>query len=369
MTTLSDLFTATTSAEELASILATLSGKDFPINDWEDGGVARTICEILAQAKSDWSTRDVKLTKTGFLRLCTGDAKTFVAKQLYDLDRYAATRAVGPYTLTCASGAGPYTILAGQIWVTDDDGHRFVNTAGGTLTSGGTLSFDIRAEYAGTSHNVLPNTITTMVTTLPGVTGTNPGTGSWPTTPGTNEESDALLEQRCLTQWATLGYGQNDDWYVYYCRTGHDYAASVTRVKVVTDPLGTGKVTVTVAGPAGGLSSAIVGVVDTWLRGKLANGVTLVVQSATEVTVSIVGDAYVLAANASTYLADAATDIVALTGTLEIGGLLYRSAEIEALMTPDGAQNVVLTSPTGDTTPASAAVIVPSLAGLTVHSV
>jgi hypothetical protein len=40
--------------------------------------------------------------------------------------------------------------------------------------------------------------------------------------------------RRCQTKWATLGFGQNDDWYEYFATTGHAYAASVTRAKIET---------------------------------------------------------------------------------------------------------------------------------------
>jgi uncharacterized phage protein gp47/JayE len=214
---LTDLLTVSTDAVCKARLLTRLDDLGFPITDWEEGGVARSLVEIDAKENADFSTAQVAITRGGYLSLARGDWLTLYAYEAYQETRKAATYTEGEIELTCAAGSGPYTVLAGQLWVSDALGHRYNNTTGGTLASGGTLDVTVKAEIAGSAHNAAIGTVTTMVTPLVGVTCTNPdnGGGSWPDTTGTDEELDARLSARCAAKWATLGFSANDDWYEY----------------------------------------------------------------------------------------------------------------------------------------------------------
>jgi hypothetical protein len=190
-------------------------------------------------------------------------------------------------------------------------------------------------------------------------------------TTGTDEESDALLQQRCEDKWSTLGYGSNDDWYRYYCRATPTYGVNVTRVKVDTSAVGTGAVTLTFAGPSGAVDVITLAAVDTYMQAIKPNCVTLTVQNATEVDIIPVGTAYVYADYADVAQSEMEDYLSDYLGEVEIGGVVYLSQVVDALQYDgDQVRNVALTSPTTDTT--LGATSVPArgtFAGLSITSV
>jgi len=357
------------------ALLGRLSDKKFPINDWEDGGVARTLIEADAEELSALEASAVPIAQSGFLGTATDDAwleKT--AHDLFEVDRYPATFTVGPMVLTCAAGAGPYTINAGQLWFADPiTGLRYTNAASGVLTSSATLSLASRAESPGAAYNLLPNHITTMVTPLPGVTCNNPegSSNTWATTQGTDQESKELLIQRCQDKWATLGYGQNDAWYRYYAR---ESSVTVTRVAIVTNPGGvSNKVKVAIAGPSGPLDSGTVEATAKYLAERKGNTTILEVAAADTTDVTFTGDAYVQAELADAWPGLMELALEALLRTINVHGTLYLAAIIEKLMEIPGTVNVVITLPATDITAGALGIIVraasPVHPAITVHSV
>lgn len=358
--TMADLLTARTKDEFAARLLDRLKTKGCPVTDWESGGIERTLVEIEAQENSDFSAQQVMLAQSAFLSTAAESWVDIVAAEVYHLTRYPATYTYGALRLDCLGSVGPYTILPGQLWFKDVyTGNRFTNTTGGILLPGGTLSITVRGESAGADYNALIGTITSMLTPLTGVTCTNldNGSGSWPATPGTNRESTPLLVQRCQDRWATLGYGQNKDWYRYYARNDHQYANQVTRVLVSTDPFLAGTVNVVIAGDSGPLSSDVVNAVQASLRAKVGEPITVNVYSATALAAAIVGIAYVRAGFDTTYLAAAQAAMLALVRSLDIGESLFVSAITEQMMSPPGVVNWVAIPPTAEMNPSPTQIV------------
>src|SRR5690606_696186 len=97
---------------------------------------------------------------------------------------------------------------------------RFTNLTGGTLSLGGTLDLSWEAEEPGDDYNLANGTLTVMVTPLAGVTVANPdpGTGTWITQTGADEESDPELRERCRNKWSTLGTGSTEDSYEFWAK-------------------------------------------------------------------------------------------------------------------------------------------------------
>lgn len=239
MTTLSDLITSKTRDEVLADMLTALQSVGFPTSSWYVTSVPYRLLYAVASVYSSFTSTLVSVTSGGLLTLSTGQWLTLLASNSYGLDRYAATFTVGTLTVEDIDGGGPYTIVANQLWFATASGLRFNNTAGFTIPLSGSVAFSVQAESSGADYNVATDSITEMVTPLPGVSYlagevSYNYTSPWITTQGTDEEADDDLISRCQDQWSTLGYGQNSDWYRYYARNGHDSSTSVTKVRVDT---------------------------------------------------------------------------------------------------------------------------------------
>jgi len=293
MTTLDELITRQTDAQAFERIMKRLVDANFPITDWQPGGVARTLVEMGARESSFFSTAQVMTARSGFLSTAAGGWLTLFAREMYGLERYEARFTEGEVTLHDAKSEGPFGIEPGQLWFSDGM-LRYTNTTGGLLEQGGELVVSVRAENAGAAYNVANNTIHTMLTPLVGVTAINTVTTgtTWITSPGSDDESDTLLRERCRARWATLGIGANSDWYIYYARNGHPLADQVTQVLVKTDPSGINKVTLTLAGPNGQVDSDVLTTVHSQIRAKMPLTTELEVVSAINRVVDVVGTIY-----------------------------------------------------------------------------
>jgi hypothetical protein len=161
---------------------------NLPITDWYSGGIARTFLELLVDGVWDATAALIPtIVKSGLIDFAEGDWLDLVGEQLYQVTRRVASHTTGTIRLTCAGGAGPYTINPGQLWFVGAGGNRYNNTTGGVLASGGTLDVTVKSEspnhsVATSSTDTAPlvnytdasATITQFSPSLPGVTCTNP---------------------------------------------------------------------------------------------------------------------------------------------------------------------------------------------------
>lgn len=349
MTDLADLIQTTTQAEELADLLADAASEGFPTTSWQSGSVPRTLLEIDAQVNAGVRANVADIAKGGLLDLATGGWLTLLAQSQYDETRVPAVITRGTIVLTCASNAGPYTIGERSIWVSDSSGRRFTPIGSGTLATGGTLSLTYEAELAGSTYNVAANTITVMTTPLAGVTVNNPSS-SWITQTGADEEADADLRARCREKWAPLGTGSNEDAYAFWSKAAD---SEVRRVKVrAHDNEGVsadGHVTIVLAGETSTVSSGARDAVEAYIEARREICAQLHYIAASVNTIAVTATLYVRAANRAQAEIDIGANLVALAGEIESGGTVYRSAIIEALMTPAGMVNAAVAAPSGDT--------------------
>jgi hypothetical protein len=375
--TLDELLTSDTEDEVLEFLLTELGFEDFPVTDYEPGGAGFTLLKIVARAIAEYQgvLREIaagglldeaaKLTATGWL--------TLLAKSWFELDRIAAVFAKPKFRLTCAAGAGPFTITPGQLWVrVTATGKLFnsANTSNETLTSGGTLDLEFRAESPGADHNLALGAGLELATALPGVTvttqETSTGSGTCMVVPGTDEESNAALLRRCRSRWATIGLQKTRDAYAFLATnvkladgTSDPATVSVTKVLVDdTNPRGPNTVDVYLAGEAGGIPAGpIVTAVDTYLQERKALSADLLVAGATDASVSVAATVYCTAAQVAAAKTKLVELLTAYQAGLEIGdgagaGTVYTTALIEILMTPAGVRNVVMTLPAANYVPA-----------------
>lgn len=212
ITSISQLVTARTADEITTEELATLAAAGFPVDAWAVGGAARGLVRSHATALAAAESVAAELAGGAYLDSAAGDYLDLLVLDRFRLTRIAATYAVGEVQLTVASGAGPFSVPAGGLLVSDGV-RRWRSTEVGitTITSAAPTTFSVRAEVAGTDGNGNNNTITSILSpALPGVTCNNPvvgATSTWLTTVGVARESDAALRARAVARWATLAFG------------------------------------------------------------------------------------------------------------------------------------------------------------------
>lgn len=353
-----------------SQIIAQLAALGVPTSAWTSNvNTDLALTQIEADAISD-SQLVIAAYVTGcYLDYATGEALTLFAKSQYQLDRMPSTPTIGKFRLTSATGAPTQTITAGQLTAgaLGPQGQLYTNTQGGTLSSGGTLDLTFQALIPGTAGNIPVNSPLALRTVLPGVTVSNPAyaSGTWITSPGLDEESDAKLKQRCRDRWSTLGAGGNLEAMEYYAlQTPAGYTASpVTLVQVYSNRYGGilmgNASTVLVAGPAGALLPGDVAAVALNFENpkKYPLGTLLAVATTINLPVGVTGTVYIRrSANITTdqALGMLATGFATFQSEIPIGGFngtLYKQS-IEARCEqslPDGSvRNVVLSAPVGD---------------------
>jgi uncharacterized phage protein gp47/JayE len=277
--------TAETLREEL---LDRLEQAEFPITAWQPGNPARTLVQVDVQTLAELY-EIVSLIGKGWSLDDAADAwLTLHAYSRYDLERILATFAKHEVTLTAASGAGPYSITAGQLVLVNNQGVRFrsTNTTTLTLSYGSPLTLTVQAETAGQKGNSQP--IGVITPALAGVT------MAWSsrTLDARDQESDPELRQRCRDRWATLASGFTEEAVRYWATsaklTDGVTSAGCTRVGFGARD-GLGGYVVYVAGASGPLTTPGVTAVQTILDLKKPITDTPVVTNATQVTVTVLG--------------------------------------------------------------------------------
>ncbi len=355
MISFDDLITPKTYADMRAALFALLqnppSGGAFPVTSWREGDVARTLTEVDAQSLAELSKLIVAIASGGLLEKATGDWLTLLAWNVYGLERGPAVATLGTCRLTAAAGVGPYFISPGQLWAASTTGLRYqsANTSGLTVPLGGTLNLTFRAEEPGAAYNVANGTITSLLTSLPGVSisNPNPGSGSWVTTVGVDVESDELLKIRCRARWAELGFGSPDEAYDLWAKAA---ATAITRTRPVPDVAGPngGGVTIYVAGPSGPVTTGDVAAAQTYIAARAPLTVIPTVVNTTANAQTITATLFGKPQYQASALAAATAALQALAASIPIGGTLYRAAVLEALMSPGGVQNATLSAPAAD---------------------
>lgn len=336
--TLAQLLAPPTADQEKATLLGRLSGKLFPVTDWQEGGVARTLVELFALGFADVGMQLVAIAGGGFVLLAATGWLTLLAKQLYNLDRNLATFTLGTCQLAASPAAG-YTVVAGQLVAQSASGLRFTNTTGGVLVASGTLNLTFQAESAGSKYNVGIGTITTLLTPLPGVTINNPdnGSGTWITSQGSDDEADASLQGRCTARWPSLGSAPTESVFDLWAKTA---SAIVTRTRVIADAALPGQVDVYLAGAGGSVGNTAVTAVNAFIQPRVPITNTCVVSDSQNEPILVQATIYARNGFQDSALAAANANLTAYWLTIDVAGLIYLSDVFEAMQSPAGVRNV-----------------------------
>lgn len=250
MISLDDLTTPLTRDEVKESIYDVLATVGVDTTTWKPGAVVRTMIGAVAIILAALSQLIALTTKSGFLDFAEASWLTLVAKYVYGVDRIEATFAEGEVTLTNAGG-GVFVLAVDDLVVANPTtGKTYRNSSAGTLNALSTLTLPIVATEAGAASTSTGNTITSLETTLLGVTATNANS-----VVGLDAESDPNLRARCREKLGSLSPNGPWDAYAYAAKNAlrsDGTAIGVTRVRVIKD--GYGNVDVYCATASGGIT-------------------------------------------------------------------------------------------------------------------
>ncbi len=373
--TLEQLFSALTPDQVEAKLLQIAQTLGFPVTAWAPLDAMAVLLAIVAANDSNLTQTQAYYARSGLLDYAantdgtTNPWLTALADSVYDVQREDATFAeVAMHLINVA--AVPYSIAPGDltfaITTGPNAGATFHNTNGGVLPAGaGVLVLNIIADVAGSGSTAQPGTITTMVTPLAGVSGSNIEAAI-----GLNEESDVRLIQRCRAKLGALSPDGPAKAYEFAALSTVDATtgAPIDVNRVSVSPFSsTGQVQVYVASSVGPVSGTV-GDLTTDL-GKVAQNiflvampvaVTVTVNSATSLPVQIRSTVYmrntntILAAEVQTKILErllAYFQTVPIGGTdIGGGGKLFLDAIIGEIYNtvPGQVAQVVISVPAGD---------------------
>lgn len=353
---LSELLATKTADQVLQLMLDALVGRGFVTNDWSSGGFERTLLEVEALSQSDLWLALSDLAKGGYGEFAEGNFLDLWGQDTFSLERKPALNNTRLLRLTCASFAGPYTIIPNQLWAGNQasGGLRWQNTTGGLLNPSSTLDLEFIAEFAGSQYNVATNTINFLLTPLPGVTVTN--LSGTVLVAGVDAESDANYRERIRLQWAKLSVGRIAD---YYRSVALDSDATITKCVVLDQhPRGPNSADVVIAGETS-LSPTVISNADDVIQEVRAIGADILTYEATDLPVARTYSIDVIAGNLVSVQDAHNASIAQLNAELQIGGTLFHARIIEALMVT-GVRNVVAVTSSADINPADAEIIRPT---------
>jgi len=183
-------------------------------------------------------------------------------------------------------------------------------------------------------------------------------TVSWLSQAGVDRETDDALRVRCRKKWASLAIGRTDAGFEFWALEASDQVTRAFARESVTMP---GQVELFLAGAGGGVSAAIVAVVDAYVQPRVPLTTSCVTASAATITVALVGTVYVRAGLLAQAQGAALAALVEYIAAVPIGGDKVASAGIvsreilaaclargSATYRVEGVVDVVLTTPAAD---------------------
>lgn len=286
MTTYAELIDPKTAETLRDELLDRLEQAEFPITAWQAGNAARTLVQVDVTTLAELYAIVAQIGKGWSLDDAEGAWLTLHAYSRYRVSRILATFAKHEVTLTAASGAGPYSITAGQLVLVSSLGIRFRSTNASTevVAFGTPLTIEVQAETAGTKGNTAPSALITPA--LAGVT------MAWDsrTLSAVDDELDAPLRQRCRDRWATLApAGATQATYRYWLTSavdGDGNPCGITRTAFPTPP-GDGTVPVWVAGASGQISGPQLTAAQAYVEARRPHTDTPEISHATEAAVDV----------------------------------------------------------------------------------
>jgi uncharacterized phage protein gp47/JayE len=353
MLSFQQLNTPYTEAQAEAVIIQRLSEIGFASKGWQSGSAQLTFVKLGAWGFSAGSRVVQALLRAAFNELSTGDFLTRFSYSHYDNIRAHAVAFRYACTLTVAAGEGPHTVEAGDIVATNGvHFYRNVDDGGVTypvdLTDAAPVMLTLEAEKPGRDQAAGDGTITTLVTSLAGVTIDNPEPSL--IRAGSDEESDAALRARNRTKWALLAVDMPEDGYT------NTALGALPNGRIAVDssnPRGPGTVDIYIAGESDAAGVDDVTAVDEAIQARRAVTADVEVIAAAATSVVVSGIVYARAPATIPAVREAVKSYV---NALPIGGMRLTPSTngvpedgiTAAIHSVAGVQNVDLTSPLVD---------------------
>lgn len=290
MLPLSELFKSLSQADVMSSLIAIAQSLNLPATSWQSGAIVRGVLATIAKLVANYTQTTSTMNRGGFLGYAQGAWLDVLALAVYNVTRFQATPATTTVTIVNAS-ATTYTNQAIGSWhfVNPSTGITYTNTVAFTLNGSSTLTgLAIQADTIGSAGNASPNAINALVTSLAGVTVTNPGVAI-----GNDAEVDGNdgagnitggLSARCILKLGALSPVGPKSAYDYFARTVNPTGSvpvssgsitqpsqPATKTLVTTDPT-TGNVVTTVANAGGAYANTRTGGLTSSVTQLLNNG-------------------------------------------------------------------------------------------------
>lgn len=282
------------------SLLEQLDAGGYTATSWQEGEPALAHVDLTAEVGHQTSKVSVYLKESALNDTAAGEALTRLSRSHYDNERDGAQAAQRRITLACAATAGPHTFDASDLVAVHPDGptYRLIDNSDPgvvypvTLASGGSQADLIfEAEVAGTDSNKSAGTVTSLLTTLAGVTITS----DLVERSGSDEETDPVLKTRNTTKWALLTqYELIDDAVINICLVATDLVTGV--IVDSSNPRGAGTFNVYMANALETASAGDIALaqaaIDARVFGSTATPPTCVVFPAPATPLNITGIVY-----------------------------------------------------------------------------
>lgn len=298
MLTISQILAPATPAQVRASLVISLVQLGIPANQWASGGVASTLLTVVATLYSMMSTQLANIVASFFLptavqvAIQTGNSNLLIllATYVYGVTVPTATFASGSYVLTNTTGVN-YNVAAGTFLASNPTtGQAYGNPSAFTIPAGGSVTTTLVCTTPGSIGNAGAGTVTTLVTPLLGVTGTNPAAfvGLDPPTP-------TQIQALCMAALGARSVRGPRSAYAYCIMTATN-AVTGQPVNInrwtISESSHTGQVTIVICGPNGttdpndlaGVQQAIEGLQSAPFGGARPGAVTVTVSAASPIT-------------------------------------------------------------------------------------
>lgn len=259
---------------------------------WQSGSFALVTATVAAKVWVFLSESISLRTKAMRNETAEDEALDWWGMSQYAQKRKASVAARHYLLLTDSKNTGPHTI-ANSLHVFKDsfNGVTFRNIAAGTIPLSGSVTIEVECEQAGTIGNSPNDRITQMVSSIAGVTVTNPAqvsTGNSLTRTGVDKESNVAYRRRNELKWTTLGPNAPRgayEWFALNALDGSGNPVGITRVKV-GGPNGFGAFSVYVANATATATALQVSDVQAWIDTRKNPTAQPTVVAATEVPIN-----------------------------------------------------------------------------------
>lgn len=297
--TLNQLITPADRDAMLATLLALAASLNAPTTSWVEGDPTLTQYMTVGQKMADLSQVAVEIAKGGFGDLLPSDGWADIwALSRFKVTRVPAKPAAGGEVLTCSASAVGNTYAPGEIIIAHATTHKtYANTVSITVVPSTVLDPKaFAATEPGSASTAAPGSITVLVSSIVGVTVSNPESFI-----GTDQETTPHLVDRARSSLGALSPNGPKDAYNYVATTQFlpdgtplsNTSTPITRTRTIVDEP-TGELSVYLATSAGAPSGPDVAIVQTAIDTRAEPwGTTAMAIAATEVVQPITYQAWV----------------------------------------------------------------------------